>query len=480
MQYTPRVATLSRAMPHLLEAQHGRGLFLWFLLGSGVLVLAVLEFPSASLAVASVIALASVLKFVGKSLVSPVLLVSGGLLIVAVAGYILYPALENIPHAAGIRMPADPDILAEGFWALTCASLATSIGALAVVLFTKRPTASLHMGVLHIRRKLRVLLVFATAVPTAMLIGVRGIDNLLERGTYLPEDSAGGFGGALSLAGIVSMVICGYLLHTERRVAWLFVLVNVMAFTTLMLSTGSRRFAAIPVLLAIGYYVARHDKVSSRILAMGGVAALFLVPLPLYWRTLDLHGLIPYLKSLDDYFGADLGLGTAAKTVLISVPLIGSTVNLRFPSGALSTSLDPRTGESAGWYDIAQSMRLNAFTPTPGVGELLHHGTTALVVFFLVIGVYLCLLDRHLRELNTRGHQLIAFAHLGLVTLFLLYVIQYNLRSSVRMLYYSLALLVAYVIWWRVVRPLFLRQSLRKFSPCRTTSLPLGRLNTTS
>ncbi|WP_298582721.1 hypothetical protein [uncultured Kocuria sp.] len=480
MRSTANASALDQAVSRLLPDRGGRGLLPWFLVASIVLMAAVLEFPRTAVLVAAVATFALAVKFMGRSLVSPVLLVSGGLLIVAVAGYFLYPALEDVPHAAGIRMPADPERITTGFWALIYASFATSTGALAVMPWVKQPTGRLRIGNLHMRPRIRALLVLATAVPTMMLIATRGLDSLLERRSYLAEGSAGGFGGALSLAGIVSMAICGYLLHTQRSLTWLLVLLNVLMFTTLMISTGSRRFAAIPVLLAIGYYVARHDKISGRLLALGVLGALLLVPLPLYWRTLDTHGLFPYLNSLGDYLGSDLGLGTAAKTVLISVPLIGTAVTTRLPSEALITSLDPRPGESAGWYDIAQSMRLNAFTPTPGVGELLHHGTLTLVVFFLLVGLYLSLLDRHLQVLTSRGHQLIAFAHIGLTALFLLYVIQYNLRSSVRMLYYSLALLAAYTLWRYAVWLLLPARPYHSPYQYKSKNLPAVRLNTSS
>lgn len=426
-----------------------------YVAGACALILAMLAFPAIALVAASWVALGLMVKVYGRSVVSPPLIVANGLLVVATAGWFLYPLVVDVPHAAGIRMPADPELLSAGFRALTVASLATSVGALGAALFTRTTRATFREArPLHVKRSTRSLLVAATAAPTVALVSLRGVGSLMERGAYLPEESAGGLGGLLSLAGIVSMVVCGYLLHTQRGPGFVLVVLNVVAFTAVMGATGSRRLAAVPVLLGIGYYVARKDRRATRFLALGVVAALLILPLPLYWRTLDTHGLIPYWESLGGYFGADLGLGVAVKTILISVPLIGATMQSRLPGGALPTALDPRGGETAGWYDIAGRMRLNEFTPTAGVGELAYHGTTTLVVFFLAAGIYLGLLDRHIRGLITRGHQLIAFAHVGLTALFLLYVIQYNLRPSMRMLYYSAALFGAYAAWRYVVRSL--------------------------
>ncbi|MFK8843583.1 hypothetical protein, partial [Escherichia coli] len=49
-------------------------------------------------------------------------------------------------------------------------------------------------------------------------------------------------------------------------------------------------------------------------------------------------------------------------------------------------------------------------------------------------------------QMLASGHQIIAFAIIGLSGLFLVYSIQYNLRSSTRMLYYLIALDVVTIL----------------------------------
>jgi hypothetical protein len=414
---------------------------------------AVLANQGVALVVLAFVALGLAVKKFGKAGVSPVLIVGVGLAVVAVAGWTLYPLVQDAPYASGIRLPASPELMRVGTWGLILASLGVSLGSLIVGALTRPSTQHARLRPVKMRRPLRTFLMFAAAVPTLLLIALRGVDSLIYRSTYLPETSAGGLGGILSLAGIVSMAICGYLLHTQRALGRFIVTSNVIFFTLFIASTGSRRLAAIPALLAFGYYVARMDKFAKRLLFTGLVLAILLVPLPLYWRTLNTHGLIPYWESLPGYFAADLGISTALKTVLISVPIIGATTKARLPDEAISTALDPRTGRTAGWYDISAQMQLNKFTPTAGVGELLHHGTVSLVLLFLAVGIYLAFLDRHIRKLMARGHQLVGFTHIGFVSLFLVYVIQYNLRASMRMLYYSAALLAAYTLWRWAFQP---------------------------
>ncbi|WP_424348238.1 hypothetical protein [Kocuria sp. CH-021] len=440
MQSTPRWRHLDAA-------------FVYYALAAGLVIWLTLTFPATALVVTSWGALVVAARVLGPTAISPALIVSVGLAVVAVTGWVFYPLVVDAPYASGILLPADPDLIWTGFKGLTIASLGASMGAIAAGLGAKNPPRLTHLRPLQMSRRLQSFLVLATIVPTLLLVMLRGVGSLLNRSTYLSEQSSGGLGGVLALAGVVSMVVCGYLLRTQRRFGQFLVLSNVVVFTLFIASTGSRRLAAIPVLLAIGYYVARPSKSARRLLVLSIVVSLLLLPLPLYWRTLGAHGLIPYWHSLGGYLGSDLGLGTALKTILISVPIIGATVRARLPEGALTTAVDPRGGQVSGWYEIAGQMRLNPYAPTAGVGELLYQGALTLSVFFLVVGLYLGLLDRHVRSLIACGHQIVAFAHVGLASLFLVYVIQYNLRSSMRMLYYSLALWIAYAMWQWAFRP---------------------------
>lgn len=418
-----------------------------FVLGATVMVLLTLAFPAAALVAGAWVAMGLAIRALGPLAVSPVVIVAAGLALVAVAGWLLYPLVVDVQFATGIQLPASPELLDRGFYALTAASLMVSVGAIAVGVFSRRPGGRMRLHPVQIPKNIRALLVVGVPLPTLALIALRGPGSLLERGIYLPRDDAGGLAGLLSSGLVVTIVLSGYLLHTQRKSWWIVVGANVVLSTGFLIASGSRLFAAIPALLAVGYYLARMDRRALLMLGFGTIAALFLVPLPLYWRSLELHGLIPYFSALSGYFETDFGLATTAKTILISVPITGATATADLPSGALLTALDPRGGEAAGWYAIASQMRLNRYSPMSGVGELLNHGSVVLALFFLAAGGYLGLLDRHVRRALTRGHQLVAFAHIGLISLFLVYLIQYNLRSSMRMLYYSAALLVIYQLW---------------------------------
>jgi hypothetical protein len=429
--------------------------------GVAALLLALAN-PLAAMVLAAWVALFVAARVLGPLVVSPPLILATGLALVGLAGRLLYPFVVATPSAAGIYLPADPDLLNRGFYALTAASLCISVSAIAVGICTRRPGGNLRaLRPIQIPRKLRGWLTLALPIPAMALIYMRDINMLLERSTYRYEGLSSGLAGGLTAVLIVTLVLSGYLLRTERLAGQSLVIVNIVLSVGYLLALGSRMFAAAPVLIAVGFYLARMNRRSLYILLAGGVVSLLIVPLPMYWRIEDAHGLIPYLSSLSGYGDSDFGLATTAKTILISVPITGASAVKAIPDEALRVALDPRPGAMAGWYDIYPQLMLNKFSPTSGVGELLNHGTTVLAVVFLTIGVYLGFLDRHLRRLLQRGHHLVAFAHVGFIALALVYLVQYHLRISARMLYYSAALWLLYTLW-RKVNPVLVKQAPRR------------------
>jgi hypothetical protein len=264
-------------------------------------------------------------------------------------------------------------------------------------------------------------------------------DYLLgERGTLL-----GGIGGALYTAGAVFV---GYLFGASRTRGKRFLsVVLLMMFLVMQFSFGSRRFAMIPIAFAIGAVIAHNCKRNRRGVLWGGLWSVLLLPIPLKMRGLDRHGLLPYMDALPDTDWFDNDWSAALNNVFVSFPIIGETAFGRgeVTPDDLVVAVNPMPGGSAGWYDISSQFFLNKFTPYAGVGELGNVGWLAVVLFGIGIGLVLGWADGVVRQNLAAGHHVFAAAILGLSGLFALQMVQYTLRSSLRLLLYLVALEIA-------------------------------------
>jgi hypothetical protein len=174
------------------------------------------------------------------------------------------------------------------------------------------------------------------------------------------------------------------------------------------------------------------------LLLVAAVASIFLLPTPLALRGSSDHGLVPYLSTLFDEPSAGTGLDAAGSNILFSYALTGAVAFHAHPIGwswAL-VSLDPRPGQFTDWYTIQPLLRVNAATPDNTLGELASLGLWPVFGFFLVVGAVFGYLDRRIRRLLSEGNTFAALLLFALASFFVLETLQYNLRSSSRLIYY--------------------------------------------
>ena len=152
------------------------------------------------------------------------------------------------------------------------------------------------------------------------------------------------------------------------------------------------------------------------------------------------------------FLEASIGWDAVLLNVLVSFAIIGVTAYAQplIPGHDLFVSLSPLPGGMAGWYQVAPQHRLNIYTPYAAVGELGNAGYGTVVVYFLAVGLLLALFDRRVRALLQDGRQAHALAIVGLIGLFCLFTVQYNLRASTRMLYYAVAVDLLFVFMYKI------------------------------
>jgi len=408
---------------------------------------AVINFPIGRLMAVGLLlgGLAATRQRLGPLLLSPVWIVVLGYLGLALTGALFYDDIADANGGAGIRIDLTGQASRDTFWLLMTA--ATSVLATATITSRVRCPVNPESRPTSLRTtsELNLLLLLASILPLVMVILSSGPGRILERDNYLagPPGAISGIGVNLALAASLGL---GYLLtqrlSAPRRVV---VLVLIACYGLLFLSFGTRGLALFPILVAAGAYAGRGNLRTKIALGVCGVLGLYLVQLPLYLRGLDHHGLVPYATALPDFFGRALQPAVVGQTVLISYGTIGKTAyeERPIPTGDLWVALNPGPGELSGWYEIADRHRLNIYTPYPALGELGNAGTVAVVAYYAFVGVVLAYLGRRVRFYLATRRPLVPLALLGLVDLFVLYSLQYNLRSANRLLLYAIAFDVA-------------------------------------
>jgi hypothetical protein len=324
-------------------------------------------------------------------------------------------------------------------------ALFVAVGGTTLLSCVKRPTPLSRtfapVGVV-VSDGFRALLLAAATAPAVMLIFTIN-HHLLHRASYLavpPGSSVGILGLAAALAAVGA---AGYIVAADdRHLRKVFAAALVVVYVLIFFSMGSRRLALVPIIFTLGVLLASRGRRAVPLLIVSAVLALLLVPVPLFLRGQMLHGLYPYVASLSAFSYTDVDWLATANNTLIAFPLSGITAfhTAPLPLSTLFIELNPLPGGLAGWYDVKQTLRFNAWTPYPAVGELGNYGGLVMALVWLGVGFVLGYLEMRVRVYRNSTMPVFAVALIGLTALFAIQALQYSVRSSFRMLVYAVAL----------------------------------------
>lgn len=352
-------------------------------------------------------------------------------------------ALDPFTHVWGAYTVQDAQWLVA--WALAGLALAALLPLPGVPTSWKTLTSVIGRQV----RALSWLWLLLTFGVMALLVVAKG-KYLFVAPHYLEFAAPPAFVSAASVAQPIAILGAGFLSVRWPKTGWL----AMFLWLVLLFASATRVFAGVVLLFIIGRFLA-GARVSW--LAWLGTAAFTVValPIPLFSRNLDLHGLFPYTRALGtlihdpSFFGSSLV--STAQSFGFSVPLmIYVSHETGITASDMLISLNPGPGSMVGWDDIADSMRVHYFIPYSALGEWASFGGLALMLFTLGWGlvVRLCLL-----AVSSNPHPtmvLFLTAVLGMSMLTVVMITQYNTRSVARII--SLMILAAAVD--RLTRPL--------------------------
>jgi hypothetical protein len=403
---------------------------------------------------------------------SPVQLVAVGLLALGSLGWVFYDDVAGTSGAAGIKIYLAEAERRQALTLILQFTVALLVGAAALSLVMKRDltSPSLRTSVLAIPERATRLALVASPLPLLLIVWAQG-RNLWERSFYVDHLSGNLLAAAGSSVGIGAVAILGYLWGKNR--ARIYVALVVLGYAAAFFGAGSRRLALIPVLFAVGNAVAAPGRRAQITLIASGVAGLYLLYLPLALRSGSSHGIAPYWSRLPEVAADGSSLAVTALNLLIGFAIIQRTAfaEAPIPDADMWISINPLPGSLAGWGEVALDHRLNLYTPYAGLGEIGNAGLWWVCGLGVGIGIILGLLDRRVDQHLARGQHAVGLLIVGLSAVFLLFMTQYTLRASMRMLVYAFALSLA-ASWWSK-RPKGSPDELRA-GKRRTTTSPRG------
>lgn len=214
-------------------------------------------------------------------------------------------------------------------------------------------------------------------------------------------------------------------------------------FTTIMLigiGTGSRlAFVYLAVFALLIYQTSKNTTKDKIILVLNIMLSFIFLSFLMTLRMLPDHGILPYLSSVfnnskavgdsivfNTYYSFIFGVFVSAKTLMENMPDWNNIL----------IAVNPVTGNMAGWYEIAPNMRLNRFAPMSANGEVFTMGKTFTFIFFTVIGVIFTYFETQMRKFFKNKKRVIGFIIALLSILFVGMSFEYNLRSTMRYIYY--------------------------------------------
>jgi hypothetical protein len=373
---------------------------------------------------------------------SPTLLTTAVLSACALAGY----ALQGVLAAGGgagtsIILSLTPETANKTVVLIAVAAIATVISSASCQhLFGRRQFMSDGMA----RRPSTIirfwLFLTATVAPLVVIIG-NGVGNYWDRSFYFIS-SKGSLVGSLGTPLVMaSLLLAGYLFATaapgQRALAIFVALIGV----SVLFSGSSRSFALSPLLFAIGYAVSGRMKRWWSLVIVAAVSGS-LLPLPLFFRGQPQQGLLPNFEALLQLRASEIDWQASLSNLLVTFPIVGTSAYgaQQIPFKDLWVSLNPLPGGLVGWDQLSAQLRLNTNTPMAGLGELGNYGFPTVIVFFALLGILLSWFERSIASSIERQGYIFPAVLLGLITLFAVQLIEYNLRSGVRLLLYAAAL----------------------------------------
>ncbi len=296
---------------------------------------------------------------------------------------------------------------------------------------------------------LAAILVFLLVISSTLYIWDYGM-GMFNRTEYLPEQK---FKNLYKVIFLIIPLLAGVILIKYPALS-IFSIIWLLIFT---LAMGSRLASATLILYLIPVFLQINNR--SRVILF-----FVIMPFVLIFLGINLglrsesnsHGLIPYSKAVIEKPGEFLAYSFQSMyyTNIFGFYATARTIEMYGEPNFsyLITAINPLPGRFTRWYDIYENLRINRLAPYTGIGELYRYSLFFYLYFFLQ-GVIFAYIEVKIRYLLEENKYILPLILLLLLTLCTINLFEYNLRSSIRYVYYSLAIYLAYRVL-RKIKPI--------------------------
>ena len=243
---------------------------------------------------------------------------------------------------------------------------------------------------------------------------------------------------------LLFLIFMGGVLYKEQK----FFSVLIAVFVTMLCIGFGSRMATIYLLvyffIIFILYIKKKQKKYFILFLAPAMLVFFGYNIALRFNGNDGHGIIPYLllpfkkpevivenTFFNIYYTLIFGVFATWKTLI------------KYPEGYnyLITSLNPAPGGMTDWYIIYKKLRINHYAPFAAIGEIFSFPYIA-AVFYIFIGMFFSHAEKRIHNLLINRNFIGGFILFLLTAAFIPYSFEYNLRSSVRFIYYALIFMV--------------------------------------
>ena len=270
--------------------------------------------------------------------------------------------------------------------------------------------------------------------------------EIFRRAEYIPNDKAK-FKFIYQNSFFLVSIIAGLIYKKHKIISFLSLFISLI----LSLSIGSRYATLYLIAYGLTYSLFLNKK-SLKIFLLFFIPFVFLFfgfNLSLRSRSYG-HGLIPYFQSVVNnpeiifiysiknfYYTFIFGFFATTQTLILYK---NATIE------NLNTALSPLFGFMIRWPFIANNMRCNIYQPYTSIGEMGKFPVFSMFYYF-IIGIYFSFVDNFIKNQIIIKKYFFAITQLLLLSLFIIFSFEYNLRSSQRFIYYSVLLYFIYHIF---------------------------------
>jgi len=281
--------------------------------------------------------------------------------------------------------------------------------------------------------KRQVLLLSISIALLIINILFKSFHLLYSRNDYLPKQWSGNFvSNIVQYASFIS-ILSLFLLNFERRKSLTFFKwFLVFAWQLYFLALASRASISIALIFLIAYSVRGESiKLFKRILL--GLYIFTIYSLALIIRGQEKFGLKHILEAINPQaLLSSTSLQMVQENIVSPVGILGLTNQTAVANYSnLITAINPLPGRWTNWYEIAPSLRINSFIPYSGFGEISTLGPVGFVL--ISFGLFWVIrLSINFTEQEDRLNGSLTTVVMLIFGAFLFLMLQYNLRSCIR------------------------------------------------